>query len=111
MAGKVARDHPAGHAAIISLDQLYPFPGEALAAALSHYPQAKSIVWVREEPEHMALWPLISRKLAAALDPKVWSSLCCVARPELASPAVGSNAVHEYEQPQLLRAALEQQAI
>ena len=111
MAGEVGRDHPAGHAAIISIEQLYPFPSEALAAVLSHYPQAESIVWVREEPEHMALWPLISRKLAAALDPKVWSSLRCVARPESASPAVGSKAVHESEKQQLLRAALEQQAI
>ena len=101
----------AGHAAIISVEQLYPFPSEALAAVLSLYPQAESIIWVQEEPENMGPWPFVSRKLVAVLDPKAWSSLRCVARPESASPAVGSKAVHEYEQQQLLRAAFEQKPI
>jgi len=59
----------------------------------------------------MGPWPFVSRKLVAALDPKAWSRLRCVARPESASPAVGSKAVHEYEQQQLLRAAFEQKPI
>ncbi len=98
MAEEAGRDHPVGHAAIISIEQLNPFPSEVLAAALSHNPQAESIVRVQEEPEHMGPWPFVSRKLAAALDPEAWSRLRCAPRPESASPAVGSKTVHKYEQ-------------
>ncbi len=54
----------------------------------------------------MGPWPFVSRKLAVVLEHEAWRSLSCVARPESASPAVGSKAVREYEQQRLLRAAL-----
>jgi 2-oxoglutarate dehydrogenase complex dehydrogenase (E1) component-like enzyme len=91
----------------MSLEQLYPFPDRALAATLSRYPQAKRITWVQEEPENMGPWRFVARELAACLDRETLDSLNCVARPESASPAVGSRAVHEFEQRQLLRAAFD----
>ncbi len=97
--------------AIISLEQLYPFPSRALAATLSRYPRASRVTWVQEEPENMGPWAFVSRKLAASLDRETLDSLSCVARPESASPAVGSRAVHEFEQQNLLCAAFEQQPI
>ncbi len=97
--------------AIISIEQLYPFPDQALTTMLSRYPQAKRITWVQEEPENMGPWPSFSRKFAENLGRQNHDSLSCVARPESASPAVGSRAVHEFEQQELLRAAFEQQPI
>ena len=93
--------------AIISLEQLYPFPDQALTAMLSRFPQAKRITWVQEEPKNMGPWPFVSGKLAECLDSSFLDGLICVARAEAASPAVGSKAVHEFEQQELLRVALE----
>ena len=73
---------------------------------LSRFPQAKRITWVQEEPENMGPWPFVSGKLSECLDSSFLDTLKCVARAESASPAVGSKAVHEFEQQELLRAAL-----
>jgi 2-oxoglutarate dehydrogenase complex dehydrogenase (E1) component-like enzyme len=55
----------------------------------------------------MGPWPFVSGKLAECLDSSFLDGLICVARAEAASPAVGSKAVHEFEQQELLRVALE----
>ena len=92
--------------AIVSLEQLYPFPNQALTAMLSRFPQAKRITWVQEEPVNMGPWPFVSGKLSENLDRPFLDSLSCVSRAESVSPAVGSKAVHEFEQQELLHAAL-----
>jgi 2-oxoglutarate dehydrogenase E1 component len=93
--------------AVISLEQLYPFPDHALTTMLSRYPRAKHITWVQEEPENMGAWPFVSGKFAEFRNRHNLDGLRWIARPESASPAVGSKAVHEFEQQKLLRAAFD----
>ena len=42
--------------ALIRVEQLYPFPAEALRAQLDVYPNAERVLWVQEEPENMGAW-------------------------------------------------------
>ncbi|MDR0435190.1 MAG: multifunctional oxoglutarate decarboxylase/oxoglutarate dehydrogenase thiamine pyrophosphate-binding subunit/dihydrolipoyllysine-residue succinyltransferase subunit, partial [Propionibacteriaceae bacterium] len=43
--------------AIISLEQLYPLPDEALAKALAKYPHVSDFVWAQDEPDNQGPWP------------------------------------------------------
>jgi 2-oxoglutarate dehydrogenase E1 component len=85
-------------AAIVRLEQLYPFPAEAFAAEVAKYPNAKEIVWTQEEPRNQGMWYwLISRQ---HLDNVVGTKrkLLLVARPAAASPAVGYYSKHNAQQ-------------
>jgi 2-oxoglutarate dehydrogenase E1 component len=42
--------------AIVRLEQLYPYPKEAMAQVLARYPNATSRVWVQEEPRNQGAW-------------------------------------------------------
>ena len=48
--------------AIVRVEQLYPFPAEALRAQLDAYPGAERIIWVQEEPENMGAWRYVRLK-------------------------------------------------
>jgi 2-oxoglutarate dehydrogenase E1 component len=54
---------------------------------------------VQEEPENMGAWRWLRPQLEAVASTR---QVRCVARPERASPASGSVAVHQREQAQLL---------
>ena len=86
--------------AIIRIEQLYPFPEEALLQALNHFGKRTEFVWVQEEPKNMALGPSSSR--AAELNVAVHY----VGRDASASPAVGSHKAHQHEQTKLVEAAI-----
>ncbi len=49
--------------AVVRVEQLYPWPEEALAAVLGHYPRADQVVWVQEEPENMGAWSFAHGRL------------------------------------------------
>jgi 2-oxoglutarate dehydrogenase E1 component len=88
--------------AIISLEQLYPFPEAELRAALEQHEKAREIVWVQEEPANMgALWYVVPRLRRLARPKPVRS----VKRSASASPATGSAKAHELEQKTLLALA------
>ena len=89
--------------AVIRLEQLYPFPGADLKAALEAYPDAE-LVWAQEEPENMGAWSFVQSHLRRVLGPDV--AITPVAREESGSPASGSQTVHEREQDELLAAAI-----
>jgi 2-oxoglutarate dehydrogenase E1 component len=99
-----ARNEKKAPAAIVRVEQLYPFPKEQIIDALASYPNAKEVVWVQEEPENMGAWTFIHHRLSHALSEG--STLEVVARAESASPATGSHRVHEQEQQELLDQAL-----
>ncbi len=81
--------------AIVRIEQLYPFPHQALKAELKKFKNVESIWWVQEEPENAgALW-YIERTLKE-LD------LHFVSRPASAVPAIGSHQKHLQEQKELL---------
>ena len=93
---------PAG-AAVVRVEQLYPWPEEALSTILAHYPDADQVVWVQEEPENMGAWSFAHGRLHRLLRDRF--TLSHVSRAESASPATGSASLHALEQEDLLRRA------
>jgi 2-oxoglutarate decarboxylase len=89
--------------AVLRLEQLYPFPGAELTAALGAYPGAE-LVWAQEEPENMGAWRFVEDHLRRVLGSDV--VVTPVAREESGSPASGSQTVHDREQDDVLAQAL-----
>ena len=86
-------------AAIVRLEQLYPFPEKQLDAVLKKYKGAK-LVWMQEEPLNMGYWSFIQRMMPEA-------RIQIVARKPSASPATGYSKVHKAEQEKILNQAFE----
>jgi len=89
----------ASDVAIVTLEQLYPFPEGELAAALAAHPGAKEIVWVQEEPANMGALPFVQPRLLRLAGAKPVRS---VKRSPSASPATGSPKAHAIEQQALM---------
>ena len=89
--------------AVVRVEQLYPWPGEALDAVLEQYQNVDEIVWLQEEPENMGAWPFVHHQLHDQLR---GAKVRHVARAESASPATGSGLVHAAEQSDLLDRAI-----
>jgi 2-oxoglutarate dehydrogenase E1 component len=98
------------NAAILRLEQIYPFPGAELKDAILRYPQAADIVWVQEEPVNMGPWRFVRDHLQPLLDPPR-RALRYIGRPESASPATGSYKRHVQEQNEILDAAFAQEQV
>ena len=91
--------------AIIRIEQLYPFPAKALAAALSRYATTAPLFWVQEEPRNMGAWGFLRMRFGERLlDQYPYRGIC---RPEAASPATGSATSHKIEQQNILKQAFE----
>ena len=87
--------------ALVRIEQLYPFPAEAVAAALKPYAKA-DLVWAQEEPENLGPFAWLDRRLEAAAGRRVR----LVTRPAAPSPAVGWKGWHEKEQQAVIDGAL-----
>jgi 2-oxoglutarate dehydrogenase E1 component len=88
--------------AIARVEQLHPFPFDALSSLLRRYP-TEDVVWVQEEPWNMGAWSFVQDRIRRILP--AGRSLRYVGRPESASTATGSFRVHEEEEAALLREA------
>jgi len=97
------RDELGAAAAVVRVEQLYPWPETDLLAEIARYPDAREVWWVQEEPENMGAWSFVHGKLHRVLRDR--AELCHVARDASASPASGSATVHDREQDELLTAA------
>jgi len=86
------------------MEELYPFPGEALSALMTGYPNLKEVVWVQEEPRNMGALSYVGSRLRGITPRTI--VLRHVARPERASPAEGKNIDHVVEQAKVIREAL-----
>jgi 2-oxoglutarate dehydrogenase E1 component len=86
--------------AVVRLEQLHPFPHEALQAVLARYPDAETL-WVQEEPRNMGAFSFVRDHLHSLDRP-----LRYVGRPPSGSPATGSSRRHVAAQKQLLEEAL-----
>ena len=109
--GKVAyeaighRDEHGLAAAVVRIEQLYPWPEALLLDVVSRYPSAGEVVWLQEEPENMGAWTFVHGRLHRLLRDDF--TLRHVSRAESASPATGSQTVHTREQEDLLTRAFE----
>ena len=98
------RDKDGAPVAVVRVEELYPWPHDELLARLDRYPNATQVWWVQEEPENMGAWNYAHGKLHRVLRDR--AELRHVARKASASPASGSQTIHEREQDTLLAAAL-----
>ena len=89
-----------GRVALIRLEQLHPFPAEALAEALD---APGELVFAQEEPENLGPFPWLDRRIERAAG----RPARLVSRPPAASPAVGWHAWHAAEETALIDAALD----
>jgi 2-oxoglutarate dehydrogenase E1 component len=90
--------------AVVRVDQLYPFPADALREVFARYTQAADVVWAQEEPQNMGAWTFVAPRLRALLPTS--ATLGYVGRPERASPAEGYEATHKAEQARIVAEAL-----
>ncbi|MGE0880391.1 MAG: multifunctional oxoglutarate decarboxylase/oxoglutarate dehydrogenase thiamine pyrophosphate-binding subunit/dihydrolipoyllysine-residue succinyltransferase subunit [Acidimicrobiia bacterium] len=99
--GKVAwdafaeRDKRNAPVAIIRVEQLYPFPEQAIGALLDLYPNAREITWLQEEPLNMGPWPFVFHRMQPF--EALGYPLRCASRVESGSPASGSHVIHQQE--------------
>jgi len=91
-------------AAVVRLEQFYPFPETALREIFASYPNAAQLVWAQEEPKNYGGWHFVEPRLTNMM--KSCERPYYAGRPASASPATGSYAVHEMEQRQLVDDAL-----
>jgi 2-oxoglutarate dehydrogenase E1 component len=88
--------------AIVRLEQLYPFPKEALHRVLKKHTDTDTWCWVQEEPENMGGWRFVKPYLEEIGGRKI----SYVGRPAAASPATGFPNLYKQRQ-----AAISDQAI
>jgi 2-oxoglutarate dehydrogenase E1 component len=88
--------------AIVSVEQLVPFPSRELTAEFDHHRAAKDFVWVQEEPANMGARAFIVPRLRRLLGDRPLRS---VRRSASASPATGSSKAHDIEQRTLMAMA------
>jgi 2-oxoglutarate dehydrogenase E1 component len=93
--------------AVARIEQLYPFPLDAVAALVSAYPEVREIVWAQEEPQNMGAWRSLRHRLeeAATYAPYA-ATVQYVGRTWRASPSEGYPGLHYHEQDRIVREAL-----
>ena len=93
--------------AVARIEQLYPFPLEAVSALVTSYPELREIVWAQEEPQNMGAWRSLRHRLeeAAAHAPYA-ATVQYVGRSWRASPSEGYPGLHLREQDRIVREAL-----
>ncbi len=94
--------------AIMRLEQLYPFPGGEVKAALARYPNLRDVLWVQEEPANMGGWRAMRHRIDGVTPPG--ARLRRVSRPSSSSPATGYYLLHQQQERQILAEAFESAA-
>ena len=92
-------------AAIVRVEQLYPFPADQMLQILDRYPNARDLVWLQEEPENMGAWSFVEARTWRVKERGY--DLRHVARVESGSPATGSKAIHDQELADLMDATFD----
>jgi 2-oxoglutarate dehydrogenase E1 component len=95
----------ATNVAIARVEQLYPFPGTAIAEVLAGYTALADIVWLQEEPENMGAWEFFRPLLEEVLGDRC--PLRYIGRTRSSSPSEGSAAWHQLNQKALIERAFD----
>ena len=98
------RDAQCEQVAIIRIEQLYPFPNQALTVILNEYPNAKTVVWCQEEPQNQGVWFASQHHIKECLHDD--QRLLYAGRGFAAAPAGGSAKAHTVQQESLVNEAL-----
>ena len=89
------------NAAIIRIEQLYPFAGKRLRELLKGFPKSAKFVWCQEEPQNMGAWSFVEPRLRTMF----CREIAYAGREASASPAVGALTMHKREQRSLVQEA------
>ncbi len=97
-----------GKVALIRLEELAPFPEEALADELARYPVDAKYVWCQEEPRNQGYWFFVAPRIENLMEARGIGQrrLVYAGRRPAAAPATGFHAQHEREQRALVDEAL-----
>jgi 2-oxoglutarate dehydrogenase E1 component len=97
-----------GKVALLRLEELAPFPEEALESELKRYAKNAKFVWCQEEPRNMGAWFFVAPRIENLMEAVGIEQrrLVYAGRRPSASPATGYHAQHEREQRQLVEDAL-----
>ena len=92
---------------LMRLEQLYPFPFNALTKELKRFPKAE-VVWCQEEPENAGAWFFVDRRIEQCLRDVGGKAARprYVGRPTAAATATGLLRRHNREEAELLNEAL-----
>ncbi|QTF09332.1 2-oxoglutarate dehydrogenase E1 component [Brenneria izadpanahii] len=90
--------------ALVRIEQLYPFPHQAVQAALEPFSHVLDFVWCQEEPLNQGAWYCSQHHFREVIP--FGASLRYAGRPASASPAVGYLSVHQKQQQALVNDAL-----
>ncbi len=88
------------HLALVRVEELYPWPHDAVAKIVDLYPSATEVVWVQEEPKNMGAWTYVSPRLRVSTGNVM--IVRYIGRPERASPAEGYASAHKAEQDRII---------
>ncbi|MFN3233184.1 MAG: 2-oxoglutarate dehydrogenase E1 component [Alphaproteobacteria bacterium] len=92
---------------LLRLEQLYPFPVQALTEEFERFPHAK-VIWCQEEPKNMGAWTFVEpqiEEILEGLDHFVTRPIYA-GRDAAASPATGLASRHARQQDKLVKQAL-----
>ena len=105
------RERNINDVAIIRLEQLYPFPEQALGQVLSRYRNITEIFWCQEEPMNQGAWYSSQHHMRRVIyehNPSLY--LQYAGRDASAAPAAGYPALHLKQQQELINQALDPRA-
>ncbi|RIV81233.1 2-oxoglutarate dehydrogenase E1 component [Pelagerythrobacter aerophilus] len=93
---------------IVRIEQLYPFPGEALALRLGRMTNLEEVIWCQEEPKNNGAWFFVESKIEETLASAGHQGMRprYAGREVAASPATGLAKRHEEQQRCLVSMAL-----
>ena len=101
------RKNEISNIAIARIEQLFPFPMDAVKAVINGYPNLKEVVWVQEEPKNQGSWYYMQSRgtMIGCLGEQ--HAFGYAGRFYSASPAVGYMSLHLAQQKQLVEDALQ----
>jgi 2-oxoglutarate dehydrogenase E1 component len=88
------KDNP--NVAVVRVEQLYPFPSDAIGEVMDRYPKLREVCWVQEEPENMGAWEFARPLLETLVDGR--HPLRYIGRSRNSSPSEGSSTWHAANQ-------------
>lgn len=97
--------------AFIRIEELAPFPFEALEEVLNLYPSAVHFAWLQEEPQNQGAWSHVRSRIETLLsarkpvDPSNGFELRYLGREKSALPAPGIGTLYQKQQRSIIESA------
>lgn len=80
-----------GDIALVRVEELAPFPAEAIQKELAKYPNATRVAWIQDEPQNMGAWGYVEPRFRNFVGAKP----TLISPPPLAAAAVGASVLHK----------------